>query len=85
MSTASASGRHDVGELVQRPAHVEPLPLVGRLDRRLGEDAIGDVVVELLELVERREVAVDDDVEQRVQREPGVLAAGLAHLLPAGA
>ena len=61
--------RHDVGELVQRAAHLEPVPLVARLDRRLGEDAIGDGVVELLELVEHREVAVDDDVEQRVQRE----------------
>ena len=41
-----------------------------RLDRRLAEDPVGGVVVERLEAVDGVEVAVDDDVEHRVDRRP---------------
>ena len=59
-----------MGEVIERPAHVEPVPLFRWFDGRLGEHPIGDVVVEALELVERREVAVDHHVEQRGMANP---------------
>src|SRR4029079_4693296 len=61
-----SNGADEPVELHQRASHLEPAPLVGRVDRLVVEDALADHVEELVELVEDVEVAVDDDVEEAV-------------------
>jgi hypothetical protein len=64
---ASRIGQRDAMEAHQRLAHLEPMLLLARVERRVGEDALAHVVVVGVEDLDGVEVTVDDHVEQTVQ------------------
>jgi hypothetical protein len=57
----------------QRAAHVEPVALLGGREGPFGEDALADLVVVVVELLDGIEVAVHDHVEEPVEQEAHAL------------
>jgi hypothetical protein len=64
-----AEGDGQAVETNHGTAHVEPVTLLGRVERTVGEDAAADFLVVLVERFDGFEVAIDDDVEQAVEQE----------------